>query len=486
MHAGMAARILASSMPVPRLAVQWFAPMGAINAKAREWQVEGPVAGQPSLVLGQFDLAKHGYVVEEFFLAGTARSYKDADGERAGPDAMAGYRTRLLVCRPAQASAFSGTVVVEWLNVSGGGDGAPDWMFMHRHMMRTGMAYVAVSAQKVGVEGGGRMGNALGGMKQANPERYGSLSHPGDSFAFDIYSHAGLAVRTDARLLGGSTCRVLLSVGESQSAMFLVGYINRVDRHAQVYDAFLVHGRGARGAGRPRGGDGAASDSGGDPIRAPRVPTITVQSETDVIGMQGFRARCRDDATARLWEIAGAAHFDSWGLMVSGQDDGTLPIEQLAELGAATHSLLGGSAEPINSGPQQHYVLQAALAHLERWATGGAPAPHAPVLETMTDGDQVSLTVDEHGLAKGGIRTPWVDVPTAVLSGLGAKGEGFTRLLGVTRAFDAGRLAELYPGGLDEYLERFTASAASARANGFLLRDDVDEILALARVAWPG
>lgn len=459
--------------------------MGTTGADEQAWQLEGPVAGQPSLVLGQFDLAQHGYVVEEFFLAGTARTTQERGAKGAGPDDAAGYRTRLLVCRPALASAFSGTVVVEWLNVSGGGDGAPDWMFMHRHMMRAGMAYVAVSAQKVGVEGGGRMSNALGGMKQANPERYGSLSHPGDAFAFDIYSHAGLAVRSDPRLLGGGTARVPISVGESQSAMFLVGYINRVDRRAGVYDAFLVHGRGARGAGRPRGGDGATDGAGGGPIRAPRVPTITVQSETDAVGMQGYRARCDDDATARLWEIAGAAHFDSWGLRVSGQHDGTLPIGQLAALAAAIASPLGGSEEPINSGPQQHYVLQAALAHLERWATGGAPAPHAAVLETATDGDHVGLVVDDRGLARGGIRTPWVDVPTALLSGLGAKGEGFTGLFGVTRPFTTARLAELYPGGFDDYLGRFTAATESARAAGFLLDEDVDEILALARVSWP-
>jgi hypothetical protein len=97
----------------------------------------------------------------------------------------------------------------------------------------------------------------------------------------------------------------------------------------------------------------------------------------------------------------------------------------------------------------------------------------------------VSLVADVHGIAEGGIRTPWVDVPTAVLSGLGAKGEGFTGLFGVTRAFDDQRLAELYPGGIDDYLERFTASARAARDDGFLLDDDLDEILALARIAWP-
>ncbi len=50
---------------------------------------------------------------------------------------------------------FNGTVVVEWLNVSGGGDGSPDWFFLHRHLMREGVAWVGVSAQKAGIDGGG-------------------------------------------------------------------------------------------------------------------------------------------------------------------------------------------------------------------------------------------------------------------------------------------------------------------------------------------
>src|SRR5438270_9754523 len=118
------------------------------------WEIEGPVPGQPSLTLGRFDLVDHGYVVEEFFLSGTARAYQHGDAGSREADESAQYRTRILVARPSSDDRFSGTVVVEWLNVSGGGDGAPDWMFMHRHIMRTGSAWIGVSAQKVGVEGG--------------------------------------------------------------------------------------------------------------------------------------------------------------------------------------------------------------------------------------------------------------------------------------------------------------------------------------------
>ena len=111
---------------------------------------------------------------------------------------------------------WNGSVVVEWFNVSGGLDAAPDWDFTHRHLMRAGFAWVGVSAQRVGIEGGGFAAMSLP-LKTVNAERYGSLSHPGDAFAFDIFSQAGRAVR-DGRLLGGLAPRRVLAIGESQSA----------------------------------------------------------------------------------------------------------------------------------------------------------------------------------------------------------------------------------------------------------------------------
>src|SRR5262249_48792243 len=161
---------------------------------------------------------------------------------------------------------------------------------------------------------------------------------------------------------------------------------------------------------------------------------------------------------------------------------GTLPVERLAELGGPTDEPLGmKSEEPINCGPQQHYVLMAALAHLEGWARNGTAAPHAPLLTTTGEGATLALRRDEHGNARGGLRTPWVEVPTAVLTGIGATGGGFTFLFGVTRPFDATQLAALYPGGVDEYMKRFEAAAESARAERYLLDEDSAEIAGVAR-----
>ena len=88
-------------------------------------------------------------------------------------------------------------------------------------------------------------------------------------------------------------------------------------------------------------------------------------------------------------------------------------------------------------------------------------------------------------MARGGIRTPWVDVPTAVMSGLGQSGETFAMLFGRTEPFDDATLSTLYPGGKAEYLDRFTASLDATIAAGFLLADDREEILEVAAASYP-
>jgi hypothetical protein len=454
--------------------------------------VSGPIPG--AFFLGQpmsYDLAALGFSNEEFLLEGTARSY--------APEGEAPYRTRVLVRRPLDPRRWNGSVVVEWFNVSGGLDAAPDWSFVHRHLVREGFAWVGVSAQRAGIEGGG-LGSVSFPLKQMDAARYASLEHPGDAFAFDVFSQAGRAVR-EGHLLGGREPRRVLAIGESQSAVFLVTYVNRVDAEARVFDGFLVHGRGGSGAslegsmGPERtladlaeavsSGRGADLLAGTERIRDDvRVPVLTLQSETDVVGLGSAGARQPDSDRHRLWEVAGAAHADTYLLVASAFDDGSLPPERLAQLLAPTRELFGMKVDaPVNAGPQQHYVLQAALAHLDRWAGGGAAPPEAPRLELGSGG--APLALDAHGIAKGGVRSPWVDAPTAVLSGFGQSGSEFAFLFGTTRPFDAATLARLYPGGSEEFLARFGKATDDALAKGFLLEADAAEIRALgALTSW--
>jgi hypothetical protein len=182
--------------------------------------------------------------------------------------------------------------------------------------------------------------------------------------------------------------------------------------------------------------------------------------------------------------MAGAAHADTYTVSAGRHDDGTLTAERMAELLRPTTNLMIGQTDtPINAGPQQHYVAQAALVHLARWAAGGDAPPSGPSLER--NGDRTGYVLDEHGIARGGIRTPWVDVPTAVMGGLGQTGETFAMLFGRTEPFDEATLSTLYPGGEDEYLERFAASLDAAIAAGFLLEEDRIEILAVAAHSYP-
>ncbi len=460
-------------------------------------KLDGPLPGNPFLPAGAPDLGATSYVQEEWFFSGTASGYalrgeRSEDGRWHAERAPgAAFKTRMVVIRPRDPRRFSGTVLVEWLNVSGGVDANPDWLFLHRHLMRSGAAWVGVSAQKAGIDGGGFAPGMP--LKQADAARYGTLEHPGDGFAYAIYTEAGRLLRARGTgLLGPLEPQRVLAIGESQSAAFLVTYVNAIDPLEPCYDGFLIHGRAGVGA-RIEGGFGRARGTGpsahpvfsagdGHRIRADvRVPVLTFQSETDVSALGGGRARQPDAERLRLWEVAGAAHFDTYGLVAARVDREGVSIEELAQHLAPTDRPMGmAAAQPVNSGPQQHYVLNAAFAALERWVRDGTAPPEAARLET-SDAAGRTLVRDELGIARGGIRTPWVDAPSAVLSGEPGGGAGFAFLFGKTLPLDSATLARLYPGGSDEHVRRFDASTAQAVAAGFLLEADAAEIRALAR-----
>jgi hypothetical protein len=451
-----------------------------------------PLDGASPLRAGSYDLGALGYRELELVVEGTADSYRFVGERRADgrwevePSTRAPFVTRVLVRLPSDPSSFSGTVAVEWLNVSGGLDRAPDWAVLHRHLVREGHAWVGVSAQKAGIDGGGLVEGLH--LKKAFPERYRVLSHPGDAWSFDIFTQVARSLRggDEAGLLGGATPARVLAVGESQSAFCLVTYINAIDPLATCFDGFFVHGRGASGAdleGMPR-----ALARQGEQIRSDlRVPVIVLQSETDVALLGGGLAQQADSELLRQWEIAGSAHADTYVMIASDDDDGSLPVEQLAARLRPSREILQlglTTGTPINAGPQQHYVGQAAFDHLDRWAAGGAPPPVAARLAAQPDGSDFER--DEHGNAIGGLRTPWVDVPTATLSGLGQTGEAFAILFGTTTSFDAETLARLYPGGRDDHLARFATALDRTIAAGFLLEADRAEMLGVAAASYPG
>src|SRR5262245_15484366 len=464
-------------------------------AEAATARLESALEGEPSLFSVNFDLATVGYSTHEHFVTGTATSFtpagpRNADGCWAvAPDARADFTTRVVIYGPTDPARANGTVIVEWLNVTGGLDIPAVWMPTHRHLVREGYAWVGVTAQWVGVEGGGVMPGM--GLRQTAADRYTRLDHPGDRFSYDMFTQAARAIADALPRLYGLRCDRLIGVGASQSAFHLTTYINAIDHDARTLDAFLLQGRAGLGApleGWTLAGAAALEPDarrarliGAERIREDaRVPVMVVQSETDVFGALAYLpARQPDSDRFRLWEVAGAAHCDTYFLCAAALDSGELPVDELAAMidGAADSGM--PLSVPMNSGPQMHYVLQRAIDDLDRWVRDGTPPATAPRL--TDDGGQ--LARDELGIGRGGVRTPWVDAPLAVLSGLGQPGD-MTELFGTTRVIAPDAVAALYPGGSADYLDRFRASASAAVSAGFVLEADAPEIEGLGAAQW--
>ena len=447
----------------------------------------GPVAELSLLTAGTgvnlvatrpVDLEAAGYEEEEYAASGTATSYRSvgelpADGAYdLEPDQTADYRTRLVVRRPADPADFNGTVVVEWLNVSGGIDSSPDWTYGAAELLRRGFAWVGVSAQQVGVQGGSARidveGVPEGGLKAADPERYGDLVHPGDAFAFDIYTQVARALRDPgaAEVLGELEPERLVATGQSQSAFALTTYVNGVQPLTEAFDGFLVHSRNSSGLplGEPGRSTDLAGSLGGTAVQIRedgRAPVLVVEMEGDLLGVIGYyAARQPDSERVRTWEVAGAAHADAWFLGAN--------VERFD---------CGG---PINDGPQR-FVVRSALRHLDEWVRGGDVPPTADPVAIDESGGSPAFVRDADGNVEGGIRTPPLDVPVAVLSGDPVGGSQVLCLLfGKTEAFSPERLAELYLSA-DEYLDAYEAAADEAIAGGWVLEEDREELLADAQ-----
>src|SRR5215212_1252003 len=241
-----------------------------------EGPIEGGMMGRPwnhSLVPLKGD--GYDYTEREYFFGGTATNLSSG--------ATAPYETRMLVRLPRDRKDFSGTVVVEWLNVTAGYDLETGWPTPGpEYVMRHGIGYVGVSAQLVGV----CCGN--GSLKGWDPQRYGPLIHPGDDFSYDIFSQATEAVRDPAHNgppgadpLGGLTAQKIVATGASQSASRLTTFVNDHYNRGRI-DLYLI-------------------TRGGGPYEDFSTPIFGLNEENNEIPQP-------DNPRFVGWEEAGAAH----------------------------------------------------------------------------------------------------------------------------------------------------------------------------------
>jgi len=388
------------------------------------------------------------------------------------------YATRLIVRRPADPGAFNGTVVVEWLNVTAGFDADIEWTKVATYFMRSGYAFVGLSAQAAGVEA----------LKKWDPTRYAALNIVDDGQSYDILSQAAAALRQPgSSILGGFNVQHVIATGVSQSAWRLVPYINAFQPLAHLYDGFFVHSRG-RGM-PPIQGTGIISDQQPDPISADvDVPVLVFETEGDLLTLDYAIARQPDTDHVRTWELGGAPHVGA----------GT-PHDNAIAAGVRARDT-GSAAPPGNPACQTNPfpawpVADSAWDHLRAWLAGGGPPPISPLIKLSTvptfaaipPGDSNALIArDDLGNALGGIRTPAIDAPVGTYYGSSPCNPGTLGFLaGLYVPFDAPTLAKLYPTH-DVYVAMVTASAEQAISDGFMLQPDAQQLIQEAQASTIG
>jgi hypothetical protein len=446
-----AAIVLAETVPVPKITKL------PVTADSRP-------LGTASQSLQPLDLAKAGYVEEEFIISGTANVYDwNADGSLTVKTPNAPYANRILVRHPADPKKFSGAVMVELMNSARRFDWGMMLGYLQDHLMERGDAWVGITAT-----------GSVQGLKTFNPARYAALSFANptptevcaagagggkggkggapaaspteDGLRWDMFSQVAAALKSTAAgapMAGFKVDAVYMTT----QAGDIVTYINAIHPHATLasgkpaYDGYLI--KNFAGAGRisncganlPRGDARAV-------VKDVNVPVIAVVAQGEVVaGLPYLRP---DGDKYRLYEIAGAAHIDKYAYA-------SLPSfpDQIAAVGAAQ----GDPAWPFNAKCDPDIPLSdqtllkfsydAALDNLDQWARKGVPAPKAERIQ-IKDGPMPAIALDEYGNGIGGVRNPWVDVPVGQYFTT-SPGPGTCAELGHTVPLAQDKLKALYP-----------------------------------------
>jgi Alpha/beta hydrolase domain len=447
-------------------------------------RVVGPITGGAhGIAFGGTlaDLGTLGFRQDEYLIEGTAESFT-ALGELSfdgrwlvGPSGSAEFRTRMLVTAPIDPARFNGTVIVEWNNVSAGFD---IMLADEPALFELGFAHVGITTQYVGVHG---HPDASMGLVAWDPERYGTLHHPGDRYSFDVYAQAAQLVARDRSLgaldpMRGLPVDKLVALGGSQSAGRLATFINAVAQHRPVFDSIVLvtyFGSGAAldtdtvldvrqvDAGEQRlfpAGTLLRGDLG--------IPLLVVNSETEVL----FHAPVRQSDTDqyRCWEVAGTAH--------ATVPEMTNIFMKLMRDGIAMPTVAEMSEMPPMCAIAWKPVMNTALDHLQRWIHGGPPPPNQPLIDITGDG--VDIVRDDRGIARGGVRLPDVDVPLAAHTGVNGLG-GMMVLNGASVPYPRASIDAMYR-DRDDYLARFDDAAGRAVSAGVLMPSAVAALRVVA------
>lgn len=434
-----------------------------------------------------------GYVEDEYFMRGIANVYESGeDDEPAVVYKDAPYVNRFLVRRPDQVSRFSGNVVVEILNPTAKMDIDRMWVNSWRYFTRNGDIYIGITSKS----------DVLDSLYKIDRKRYSALSWanplpdrpapPTGRFGFYPQYEAGLfwdmltdfakALRTKNTInpISEYGDAKLYLTGWSQSAGYVVRYVKSFaclpqnDAGTPIFDGYLAAGGSANPAPmnsyepvKLSGRD--YFSSGGAGLMSAREPYIAVNTESE---NQSVRWKGDSDipgALFRAYELPGSSHDTVNNLLEWYQDDPDPVI-------TGTEQLYRGTEEGKPNDYPYECLFNAAFRNLYCWVREGVPAPHADPIKIGPDGKNVT---DLFGNAVGGVRSPFIDLPTAAYSGFCTLPDGTKGVFGHAVPFSRERMEAIY-GSLEHYRVLAEKSADSAIALGFILRCERDEIVELA------
>jgi Alpha/beta hydrolase domain len=392
----------------------------AIAATAPMPTVSGPVTSPGAMYPNPpISIVPTAYVTEEYFLSGTA--------------AGAPYTTRMIIRRPQNETAFSGTVVAEAQH-AGGRSLIFEWSrvsILTRNHVFAEIVHSPANVQQ---------------LKTFNAERYATLSIAmGQSN--EIIAQFGRLLKSGSGPLAGYNVKRVTLMGTSASSQTVRNYLGvhadlRMPDGKPIFDGYLL-----------------TSTLGNTPLPIVDVPTIQMPTQTEVTmyAEQGNGYRRPDSDAAgnrfRLYEVAGMPHNNSRENPGFLDDPCTLPV---TDFPAGAFTALG-------------------LNYLIAWIADGKAPPHAPPITV----ENKTVSVDEFGNAKGGVRNIFVDVPVAANAVMG-KGktpaqDRLCLLAGTKVMLPETALKKLYKNSAD-YQDRVNKRLDALVKEGWFLPEYVDDV----------
>ena len=359
----------------------------------------------------------------------------------------------MLVRKPRDPAKFSGLVAVETIHLAGA---IPFWGSA-RVWLEGGHGWVGVASQKGALDGH---------LKRVNPSRYASLaipdlSEPGDApmrggkqdlFSQRIMTKVGLFLK-DNRAEGpfaGMKVRHLLMGGSSQTGGTTLRYIRDSHDKARMADGSPVF-------------DGYApwEAFAAEPVFARDAKIVHLVAEGDVMSylmrsrpMAWGEDRDGPDGGYRHYQVAGASHVGTRG-----------PAAAALKAFGTLDNIEPG--QDVSTFPQAEVLTPANLFLVEWVMKGKAPPPGQSLV--IENGD---IRRDELGIAKGGVRSPWVDIPrTRYIASIPPNGT----LYGLEEPFPAEKLRRLY-GSCESWLAKFATLSEDMVTRGWLFADDAEKL----------